>query len=166
MVLPALQKASYCVYWCKSPPLVLCAPPWERRRWREPKTTVVHNIPSELGILSRVIVRCPQSFGDQKQRQKVPKILRPEEELQVGSPVTMRVQTIMGAEVHCFAPVGVRGRIHATQLVDLEDLKGDCAKPLERIKKKDVVEGRLLSMQAKKKNSSQCTSCSSHADPR
>eukprot|EP00927_Polykrikos_kofoidii_P076561 TRINITY_DN73631_c0_g1_i1.p1 TRINITY_DN73631_c0_g1~~TRINITY_DN73631_c0_g1_i1.p1 ORF type:complete len:2015 (+),score=482.72 TRINITY_DN73631_c0_g1_i1:72-6116(+) len=153
----ALQKPAYSVLWSREPPLVVFAAPWDTRRWVSPLASVIHNIPrpaKSADIFNRLIATCPVGGeGEQKSRNervRVPKILRPSEELSVGSPITMKIQSVKGLQVVCIAPVGIRGHVHATQLVDLNPEDGNAgSNPLESIftSGKKTLEARVLRMQ-------------------
>ena len=76
----------------------------------------------------------------------MPQIKRPEEELQPGSPVKMKIKSLRGLEVCCAAPVGLQGHLHATQLVDLGELGDDGVTPLDTVARKGTLEARILRM--------------------
>eukprot|EP00930_Biecheleria_cincta_P038144 TRINITY_DN26206_c0_g1_i1.p1 TRINITY_DN26206_c0_g1~~TRINITY_DN26206_c0_g1_i1.p1 ORF type:complete len:1998 (+),score=467.03 TRINITY_DN26206_c0_g1_i1:33-5996(+) len=144
-VLPALQKKGYSVLWCQDPPAVVFAPPFGATKWNEPRQTTVHSVLPSIGEVARNIVLCP---ADGKERRaKVPKILNPEQELQAGSPVKMRLRSIKGLQVFCTAPVGLRGHLHATQFFDLGEVGSGGESPLEGMRKAGVLEARMLRMQ-------------------
>jgi len=145
-VLPALEKKGYTVLWCQDPPAVLFAPPFGARKWKEARTTTVHSVQAGSGEAARVVVCCPAG-GKDKKAGKVPRILRPEEELQVGSPVKMRIRSVRGLQVFCTAPVGLRGHLHATQFLDLSAVGSGGESPLEGMRKTGVIEARMLHMQ-------------------
>lgn len=149
LALPALQKPAYSVLWCKSPPAVLFVPPFGHRSWDEARETTVHSLPSAdaKGLAcGRIIARCPVGGQEKLSRLKVPKISRPEEELQVGSPITMKIVSIHGFQVFCSAPVGIRGHVHATQCVDPGELGSTLPMPLEELQHKKTIEARILSL--------------------
>ncbi|CAE8607009.1 unnamed protein product, partial [Polarella glacialis] len=149
-VLPALQKQTYSVLWCKDPPCVVFAPPFGSKSWAEPRPTTVQSVPDadSCGEAARVVVLCPQGSREKKEgKVKVPRILRPEEELQVGSPIKMRIRAIHGLQVFCTAPVGLRGHVHASQFLDLGAVGSGGESPLEGMRKTGVIEARVLRMQ-------------------
>jgi len=149
-VLHALQKPAYAVLWSKEPPAVLFAPPWEKKSWKFQRPTLVHSVPSTCSLFSRVLVRCPHGGMEKNPRRKAPRVANPEQ-LQVGSPVTMRVVSIKGLEVLCNAPVGLRGHVHATQFVDTGPLGTGGQSPLAKLQKKDLLEARILQVQQREK---------------
>jgi len=149
-VMQALQKPAYSVYWCKEPPAVVFAPPWIRQRWTGFRNTFIHSLPEESGVFSRIIVRCPVK-GGASNKVRMPKILRPAEELQVGSPVTMRVLSLTKMQAHCSAPVGLRGHLHSTQILDSGSATGQ--QPLDTLEKGSTVEARVLQMRKHGENS-------------
>eukprot|EP00928_Gymnodinium_smaydae_P032700 TRINITY_DN23613_c0_g1_i2.p1 TRINITY_DN23613_c0_g1~~TRINITY_DN23613_c0_g1_i2.p1 ORF type:complete len:1812 (-),score=336.46 TRINITY_DN23613_c0_g1_i2:299-5206(-) len=148
--LPALQKPAYTVLWVQEPPGIVFVPPWTKQRWAKPLPTFMHCIPVRQGVYDRCIARCPvgATSGKSKKSAKagVPKILRPAEELTIGSPVTMRVQAVRGLQVLCAAPVDIRGHVHATQLVDASSTTQGL-RALEGISKGKTLEARVLQMQ-------------------
>ena len=75
---------------------------------------------------------------------KLPQIKDPDKELQAGSLLKMRIRAIHGLQVFCTAPVGLRGHVHATQLVDLADVGSGGTLPLQDIPEKGVLRTRLL----------------------
>jgi rRNA biogenesis protein RRP5 len=147
-VLLALQKPAYSVLWSRDPPAILFAPAWERQpRWADPRPTYVHSLPDTPGLFSRILARSPHGGGQRVGKRKVSIVSRPEEELKVGSPMTMRVVSVKGLEVFCAAPNGIRGHVHATHLIDVDKLGSGGKAPVEKIKKKDVLEARVLQTQ-------------------
>lgn len=153
-VLPALQKPAYSVLWSKDPPAVYFAPPFQKNRWTSPLATIVHRSPEcagEADVWERLLARCPIGAAAeqraQRERTRVPKYLKPSEELCVGAPVTMKIQHVKGLQVLCSAPVGIRGHIHATQLMDELPELGSSASMLEEFGQKKTIEARILRMQ-------------------
>jgi len=96
-----------------------------------------------------VLVRSPHGGVEVKGgKGKVPKILRPGEELQVGSPIKMRVLAISGLQILCAAPENIKGHIHFSQLVD-GGAVGDAPRTvLDSLPEKgSTVEARILRIQ-------------------
>jgi len=143
-VLPALQKKGYSVLWCQDPPAVVFSAPFGYRKWKEPRQTKVHSV--GIDASARVVVLCPPG-GRKKEKIQVPRIERPEEELQAGSPVKMRIRSIRGLQVFFTAPVSLRGHLHATQFIDLGPVGTGGESPLDGIRKTGVMETRMLRMQ-------------------
>ena len=87
----------------------------------------------------------------EKKLSKVPRISRPGEELELGSPVTMRVRSVTGLQVFLAAPVNLQGHVHATQLVDVGDLGSQGSLPLARMQKSRALEARVLRLKRRGK---------------
>ena len=84
--------------------------------------------------------------GQEKNKSnQVPRIKRPEEELQPGSPVKMKIRSLRGLQLCCAAPVGLQGHLHATQLVDVGELGDEAVMPLDATRK-GTLEARILRM--------------------
>ena len=75
---------------------------------------------------------------------KLPQIKEPEKELQAGSPLKMRIRAVHGLQVFCTAPVGLRGHVHATQMVDLDEVGSGGTLPLQDIPERGILRTRLL----------------------
>mmetsp|Transcript_19809 Transcript_19809/g.53028 ORF Transcript_19809/g.53028 Transcript_19809/m.53028 type:complete len:1878 (-) Transcript_19809:167-5800(-) len=144
MVLPALQKASYSILWSKDPPRIFTSPPWERKMWDVPRLATVHSLPAERSIFVRDVVQCPRGSPQGAGRDKVPKIVKPDEELHVGGAVKMRIHSVKGLQALLAAPVNVRGHLHATQMVDVDAVDGHI--PMGRLRVRDTLEARILSI--------------------
>ncbi|CAK0857591.1 unnamed protein product, partial [Prorocentrum cordatum] len=147
-VMPALQKPAYSVVWAKDPPVVLFTPPFGQRRWQGARASLLHSAAGR-----RLVACCPLGGGESRDRPKVPRIDRPEEEIHIGSPITMRVISVKGLQAVLAAPVGLRGHVHATHFVDPAGEGGVAGSggenPLEDLKKRGLVEARVLSIQQK-----------------
>merc|ERR1719272_733727 len=65
--------------------------------------------------------------------------------------MTMRVVSVKGLEVFCASPVGIRGHVHATHFLDIGELGSGGESPVPKIKKKDVLEARVLHIQNRDK---------------
>lgn len=139
-VLPALSKKSYCICWSRKPAAVVFAPPYAPSTWKYPVKTVLHSADAAKVIL------CPFPSKEKNKSNQVPRIKRPEEELQPGSPVKMKIKSLRGLEVCCAAPVGLQGHLHATQLVDLGELGDEGVTPLDTVVRKGILEARILRM--------------------
>ncbi|CAJ1376786.1 unnamed protein product [Effrenium voratum] len=84
------------------------------------------------------------ALGQERRAKTIRRIKRPEEQLQPGSLVTLRVRSIAGLQLLCSAPVHVRGHVHATQLVDIGDMANHGAMPLQRLRSARILEARVL----------------------
>lgn len=146
MVLSALQKPAYSILWSRSPPAVVLAPPFGIRKWAEPRAAVVHSMPENGEKSGRIIVRAPTEGRDHNKKSRVPKIYNPKEELLPGTPVVMKVHSIHGLQVFCTAPVGIRGHVHASQLVDLAALGSPPESPLDYQRPRGTLEARVLKL--------------------
>lgn len=149
-VMPALQKPAYSVVWAKDPPAVLFTPPFGQRSWQGARTSLLHGAAGR-----RLVACCPLGGGggESRDRRRVPRIDRPEEEIHIGTPITMRVISVKGLQAVLQAPVGLRGHVHATHFVDPQGEGGVAGSggenPLEDLKKRGLLEARVLSIQQK-----------------
>ncbi|CAE7683112.1 rrp5, partial [Symbiodinium sp. CCMP2456] len=89
----------------------------------------------------------------ERKEAKLPQIKDPEKELQAGSPLKMRIRATHGLQVFCTAPVGLRGHVHATQLVDLDDVGSGGTLPLQDIPEKGILRTRLLKIHKRSRSS-------------
>ncbi|CAE7210896.1 rrp5 [Symbiodinium necroappetens] len=89
----------------------------------------------------------------ERKEAKLPQIKDPEKELQAGSPLKMRIRATHGLQVFCTAPVGLRGHVHATQLVDLDDVGSGGTLPLQDIPEKGILRTRLLRIHKRSRSS-------------
>ncbi|CAE7317980.1 rrp5 [Symbiodinium sp. CCMP2592] len=106
----------------------------------------------------RATVSDGTAFKDGKPRKerketKLPQIKDPEKELQAGSPLKMRIRATHGLQVFCTAPVGLRGHVHATQLVDLDDVGSGGTLPLQDIPEKGILRTKLLRIHKRSRSS-------------
>lgn len=145
-VVSVLQKPGYTILTSRSPPAVLFAPPWEKG-WVGPpaKNVVVSYVPEKLGPFMRILAQCP-IFKKRDKKSAVPKISRPGEELQIGSPITMKVSSARGNQVVCSAPVGLWGYLHVTQMFDAAEDGAELEQPIDKLKGLSTIEARVLRM--------------------
>ncbi|CAJ1366911.1 unnamed protein product [Effrenium voratum] len=102
----------------------------------------VAKAPAESGQASETV--CRTVARKERRAKTIRRIKRPEEQLQPGSLVTLRVRSIAGLQLLCSAPVHVRGHVHATQLVDIGDMANHGAMPLQRLRSARILEARVL----------------------